>query len=181
MIGYGKYIELEKDGKKASWARIEGKDLVIQLTNSEHLARIATTDKDTPYSQWHQALGDTSKIEAKLYTDGHLLPPPPPDFHCTACHLSKSVKNVPPTTETRAKQHFELIHSDLSGKFSVPSLGKSLYYMTFIDDKLRFAWIYLPKKKSDAAKVIKDFVRKAERQYNAKILRFRTDKMSTTR
>jgi len=70
---------------------------------------------------------------------------------------------------------FELIHSDLSGKFSVLSLGKSLYYMTFIGDKSRFAWVYLLKNKSDAGKALKDFVRKVERQHNTKILRFRTD------
>jgi transposase InsO family protein len=39
----------------------------------------------------------------------------------------------------------------------------------------RFAWVYLLKNKSDAAKAIKDFVRKAERQHKTKILRFRTD------
>jgi hypothetical protein len=62
MIGYGKDIELEKDGKKVLWARIQGKDPVIQLANSEYHARIATTDKDTPYSQWHQALGPYLEI-----------------------------------------------------------------------------------------------------------------------
>ena len=47
--------------------------------------------------------------------------------------------------------------------------------MTFIDNKSRFAWVYLLKRKSDAAKVLKDFVRKVERQQNTKILRFRSD------
>jgi len=100
----------------------------------------------------------------------------PKDFHCTACYLSKNAGHVPATTspEPRTKQYFELIwHSDLPGKFSVPSLGKSLYYMTFIDDKSRFAWVY--KNKSDAAKALKDFVRKVERQHKIEILRFRTN------
>jgi len=47
--------------------------------------------------------------------------------------------------------------------------------MTFIDDKSRFAWVYLLKEESDAAKAIKSFVHKAERQFNAMILRLRTD------
>jgi hypothetical protein len=165
MIGYGKNIELEtKEGRKVLWAKMEDKDPVIQLVNrdSEDKAR-ATTAQLVSYTQWHEALGHTSKINADLYADGHLLPKTPNDFHCTACYLSKNVKHVPPTTENRSKECFELIHSDLSGKFSVPSLGKSLYYMTFIDDKSRFAWVYLLKNKSDAAKAIKDFVRKSER------------------
>jgi hypothetical protein len=166
MIGYGKNIELEtKEGRTVLWAKMEDKDPVIQLV-SEDKARLVA------YKQWHEALGHTSKINADMYADGHLLPKTPNDFHCTECYLSKNVKHVPPTTEN---QSFELIHSDLSSKFSVPSLGKSLYYMTFIDDKSRFAWVYLLKNKSDAAKAIKDFVRKAERQHKTKILRFRTD------
>jgi hypothetical protein len=49
-------------------------------------------------------------------------------------------KRQTPTAENRSKECFQLIHSDLSGKFSVPSPGKSLYHMTFIDDKSRFAF-----------------------------------------
>jgi hypothetical protein len=111
MIGYGKNIELEtKEGRKVLWAKMEDKDPVIQLV-SEDKARLVT------YTQWHEALGRTSKINADLYVDGHLLPKTPNDFHCTACYLSKNVKHVPLTTspENRSKECFELIHSDLSG------------------------------------------------------------------
>jgi hypothetical protein len=147
---------------------MEDKDPIIQLV-SEDKARLVF------YTQWHQALGHTLKIIADSYADGPLLSKTPNDLHCTACYLSKNIKHVRPTTENRSKECFELIYSDLAGKCSVPSLGKNVHHMTSIDDKLRLAWVYLLTNKSDAAKTIKDFVRKAERQHKNKILRIHTD------
>ena len=48
---------------------------------------------------------------------------------------------------TRAKGILELIHSDVFGPVLVPSLGKSVYYVSFIDDFLRNIWIYFLWKK----------------------------------
>ena len=87
MIGYGNNIELEtKDGRKVLWAKMEGKDPVIQIVENKA--------SFTSYSQWHEALAHTSKLNADLHTDGHLLPKTPKDFHCMACYLSKNVKHV---------------------------------------------------------------------------------------
>ena len=63
----------------------------------------------------------------------------------------------------------ELIHTDLFGKFSIPSIGKRLYYITFIDDKNWYTWIAFLSKKSDTTRIIKDFIAKIDRQHNTKI------------
>ena len=39
-----------------------------------------------------------------------------------------------PSGATRSKGILELIHSDVLGPVPVPSLGKSMYYVSFIDD-----------------------------------------------
>jgi len=49
----------------------------------------------------------------------------------------------------RAKQILELVHSDVFGLVKVLSLGKSMYYVSFIDDFSRNTWIYFLKKKSE--------------------------------
>ena len=59
---------------------------------------------------------------------------------------------------TRASKPLELIHSDLSGKAAVPSLGGSFYCLSLIDDCTRFTWIYFLKRKSDAIAAIIDFI-----------------------
>ena len=52
-----------------------------------------------------------------------------------------------PSSATRAKEILESIHSDVFGLVIVPSLGGSLYYVSFIDDFSRNTWLYLLKKK----------------------------------
>ena len=42
------------------------------------------------------------------------------------------------------------MHSDVFGPVKVPSLGKPMYYVSFIDDVSRNTWIYFLKKKSEA-------------------------------
>ena len=46
----------------------------------------------------------------------------------------------------------------------VSSLGGSYYYLTLIDEHIRFTWIYFLKEKSHAVKAIKDFIIMIEKQ-----------------
>ncbi len=54
-----------------------------------------------------------------------------------------------PSGGKRVKHILELVHSDVFGPVKVPSLGKSTYYVSFIDDFSRNMWIYFLKKKSE--------------------------------
>jgi hypothetical protein len=53
-----------------------------------------------------------------------------------------------PSGATRENGILELVHSDVFGPVTVPSLGGSLYYVSFIDDFSRKTWIYFLRKKS---------------------------------
>jgi hypothetical protein len=55
------------------------------------------------------------------------------DF-CEHCIYGKHNRVRFPSGATRAKGILELIHSDVFGPVPVPSLGKSMYYVSFIDD-----------------------------------------------
>jgi len=57
----------------------------------------------------------------------------------------------------RAKHILELVHSDVFGSVKVPSLGKSMYYVSFIDDFSRNTWINFLKKKSEVFDRFKEF------------------------
>src|SRR5258706_1716510 len=128
------------------------------------------------YSHWHKAFGhvDTFARNKSFYEDGEILP----NFikhNCQPCLLSKSVHHSPKPSLTRATKPLERIFSDLSGKAPIPSLGGSLYYISFIDDFTRFAWIYFLKEKSQAVAAIKDFINMVENQTSYIIQLFRSD------
>ena len=74
-----------------------------------------------------------------------------------------------PSGSKRAKQILELLHSDVFGPMKVPSLGKSVYYVSFIDDFTRNTWIYFLKKKSEAFYRFKKFNALMENQIEKKI------------
>ena len=68
-----------------------------------------------------------------------------------------------------------MIHSDVFGPVVVPSLGKSVYYVSFIDDYSRNTWIYFLRKKSEVFDKFKEFKALVENQTEKKIKVLRTD------
>jgi hypothetical protein len=80
-----------------------------------------------------------------------------------------------PSGETREKGILELVHSDVFGPISVPSLGGSLYYVSFIDDFSRKTWIYFLRKKSEVFEKFKEFKSLVENYTDKKIKVLRTD------
>jgi transposase InsO family protein len=61
------------------------------------------------------------------------------------------------------------------GPVPVPSLGKSVYYVSFIDDFSRNTWIYFLRKKSEVFDKFKEFKALVENQTEKKIKVLRTD------
>lgn len=54
------------------------------------------------------------------------------------------------------------MHSDVCGPMQTPSLGNYLYFVTFIDDYSRHAWVYPLKAKSEVFICFKPFLALAE-------------------
>ena len=96
------------------------------------------------------------------------------DF-CENCVYGKQNQVSFPSGGKRTKQILELVHSDVFGPVKVPSLGKSVYYVSFIDDFSRNTWIYFLKKKSEVFDRFKEFKALVENQTEKKIKVLRTD------
>ena len=71
------------------------------------------------------------------------------DEVCRGCAMGKYVKAPFPSKNNRATKILDLIHTDVSGRFSYISLGGYEYYITFIDDYSRFTWILFLKTKNE--------------------------------
>ena len=78
------------------------------------------------------------------------------DF-CEHCVYGKKNQVSYPSGAKRAKGILELVHSDMFGPVSVPSLDKSMYYASFIDGFSRNTWIYFLRKKSKILDKFKEF------------------------
>jgi len=74
-----------------------------------------------------------------------------------------------PSGAKRAKGILELVHNDVFGPVLIPSLGKFVYYVSFIDDFSRNTWIYFLRKKSEAFDRFKEFKALVENQKEKKI------------
>ena len=71
----------------------------------------------------------------------------------------------------------DLVHTDLCGPMSTPSLGGLLYYVIFIDDHSRRTWIYFLKLKesNEVLQKFKEFKALVENQSRKKISILRLD------
>jgi len=168
-FGEGDYISINKGTKVVFEAVCDGN--LFKIPETSHSAKIT-------YDLWHQALGhlapSTIDKSLQMYSDAN-IPGKPSNYICTWCVKSKMTRSPHTSTSKKERKKLDLVHSDLSGPFPVPSYGNSLYYITLIDDPTRVAWVRFMKQKSKTTKVVKDFVAEMEVQNHKTPAAFRTD------
>jgi transposase InsO family protein len=91
------------------------------------------------------------------------------------CMLGKNIKKFFPVSNKRAKVILELIHSDVCGPMSTPSLNGYVYYVIFIDDFSRKSWIYFMKTNNETFKKFHEFKALIEYQTGKHIRILRSD------
>jgi hypothetical protein len=80
-----------------------------------------------------------------------------------------------PSGATRENGILELVHSDVFDLVTTPSIGGSVYYVSFIDDFSKKTWIYFPRKKSKVFEIFKEFKSLLENQIERRIKVLRID------
>jgi len=109
----------------------------------------------------------------RMFTD-HLVSgvettgPKPRTLDCDACLEGKMHRHPFGASSSRAKQPFELIHTDLMGPVDTQSCFQSKYIMVIIDDCTRYAWVYFLRKKYHAAERLRDFFALVQRQFKSR-------------
>jgi len=134
-FGEGDFISINKGTKVMFEAVFDGNLFKIpEISYSAHIT----------YNFWHQALGHLAPSSMDkaltLYSDADITAKPT-DFICSSCVESKMTRNIRPSTSRKDSNKLDLVHSDLSGPFPVPSYGNSHYYITPIDDTTRVSWV----------------------------------------
>jgi transposase InsO family protein len=94
---------------------------------------------------------------------------------CEACIEGKHHRSKFPTSIKQAEEPLELVHSDVCGKINVPSLGGAEYFLTFIDDKSRYVWVYFLKQKSEVFERFLEWKAQVENESNRQLKILRSD------
>ena len=79
------------------------------------------------------------------------------------------------TSEISSEKPFDLIHCDIWGRYKHSSLSGAHYFLTIVDDYMRFTWIFLMKHKDEAQPLIKRFFSYVSTQFASHIKIFRSD------
>lgn len=98
---------------------------------------------------WHLRYGHLNYNGLKLLKDKNIVLGLPPIAHidkvCEGCIYGKMHRLPFPKNAYRAKVPLELVHADIFGPTSTPSIGGKRYFHLFVDDYTRMMWIYFLK------------------------------------
>ena len=95
---------------------------------------------------------------------------------CEGCVLGKHHREMFERGKAwRAKEPLQLIHSDICGPLEVPSLSRTVYFLTFIDDFSRKSWVYFLKNKSEVFSIFQIFKSLVENEFGKKIKTLRSN------
>ena len=95
---------------------------------------------------------------------------------CEPCVQGKLCKSkFPSTGRKRAVRPLELVHSDVCGKLKNKSLSGAEYFLSFIDDKTHFTWVYMLKKKDEVFQKFREWKAMVERESGHRLKTLRTD------
>ena len=97
------------------------------------------------------------------------------DF-CESCVSGKiHQSSFPKSGRERAEEPLGLVHSDVCGKISSPSLGQAEYFIVFVDDKTHYVWIYVVKHKHEVFGKFVEWKSLVEKLSGYKVKKLRTD------
>jgi hypothetical protein len=88
---------------------------------------------------------------------------------CKHCLYGKQNQVRFSSSATRARGVLQLVHNDVFGPLTIPSLGKSVYYVSFIDDFSRNTWTYFLRNKFEFIDKLKEFKALVENQIKKEI------------
>ena len=141
---------------------------------------LSTEGNEGDSKLWHRRLGHLNyrslgHLSSKKLVCG-ILEIVKPEKSCEVCMKGKQPR-FPFASEVapRAKHALEVVHSDVCGPFPVPSLGGKKYFVSFVDEFTRMAWVTLIKFKHEVFTEFQKFKVKAEKQSGQKLKILRTD------
>lgn len=155
-------------------ARIKGLyKMCFKVLNDSESAYIAV-QKDS-IKLWHERFAHQNVAHVKQILKRNNIDFIDSDYVCEACIYGKHHRDSFKSSENRAKQCGELIHTDVCGPFQNVSFGGSKYFVVFKDDYSRYRTVYFIKSKDQVYEKLVEFVRLTNNLYGIKIKKIRSD------
>ena len=95
-------------------------------------------------------------------------------FECNVCPLAKQKRLPFPHSVIASSSYFDLVHANIWGPFSTPTLTSSKYFLTLVDDYSRCTWVCLMKHKFDSSLLVQSFFNMILNQFKTSIKVLRT-------
>ena len=136
---------------------------------------------ETKEDVWHRRFGhlglrNLQRLSRKNLVDGFDYDASKELTFCEPCVEGKQHRNrFPSDGRKRAEKPLDLVHSDLCGKMNAQSLSGAEYFLTFIDDKTHYVWVYILKSKDLVFKQFLEWKAMVEKSTGRKLKTLRTD------
>ncbi|KAL4303976.1 hypothetical protein GQ457_10G014420 [Hibiscus cannabinus] len=130
---------------------------------------------DSAIELWHNRLGHPSKQRMSHFAMLDSDIPSTGLHNCDTCLLAKHKRLPFPISTSVSESIFDLVHLDVWGPFPVKSFYGHSYFLTIVDDKSRFLWVYPMGLKSEVKKFVAEFCAMVETHFSKKIKFIRTD------
>ncbi|CAG4939045.1 unnamed protein product [Colias eurytheme] len=156
---------------------IDGVYKLCTLQTEQILAATAIASSET----WHRRMGHINSNSLNKMRNGAVDGILYPDMaeidktSCVICCKGKQTRLPFQLSSSKTKDLLELIHSDVAGPMENLSIGGSRYYVLFVDDFSKMAFVYFMKAKSEVFKYFVEFQSMVEKQKDRKIKILRTD------
>ena len=129
---------------------------------------------------WHKRYGHLGAQNLEKLANGKLVHGFDSDVSqdidfCEPCVTGKHHRSQFPTSISRSNELLGLVHSDACGKMNALSLSGAEYFVTFIDDKTRYVWMYVLKRKDQVFDCFVQWKAEVEKSTGAKLKVLRTD------
>ena len=144
IMGEGKLTIFNPNGRLfAEVLRSRGQLYLLKLSIVDHC--LITTGDTTEDWLWHSCFGHLNFHTLKEMSNKKLVEGLPainsPSKLCRNCITGKHHRSPFPKLSTfRATEPLDLIHADICGPITPPTLGGSHYFLLIIDDYSRLTW-----------------------------------------
>lgn len=190
------FFSVGKGTENGLQINFNSKCAIVKIKTDNELIAIAKRDKGLYYFEnivecvnmtcvenvikWHNRFGHLNiqslhRLASNEMVQGIDKIQPISNITCVSCMKSKICSQPFNEADYRAKNLLEIVHSDVCGPFNTNSIGGSKYFLTFIDDKSRYATVIFMQNKSEVFEHFKKYKQYVEKQTGAKIKVIRSD------